>query len=62
MNKVSSIKTGFAQAGVEELKSPYQSPTEHTWCEHQLHPRPPHLTSVPDLTNALVAEWTNPHR
>ncbi|MCJ8730947.1 hypothetical protein PDJAM_G00190940 [Pangasius djambal] len=35
--------------GVEELESPAQSPDLK-------HPRPPHPTSVPDLTNALVAE------
>ncbi|MCI4392256.1 hypothetical protein PGIGA_G00143960, partial [Pangasianodon gigas] len=50
------------KVGVEELECPAQSPdlnpTEHLWdeLEHRLNPRPPHPTSVPDLTNALVAE------
>lgn len=34
--------------------------TKCLWDElrHWLHPRPPRPTSVPDLTNALVTEWT----
>lgn len=50
------------KAGEEELEQPAQSsdldPTEHLWYEQecQLRAKPSHLTSVPDLTNALVAE------
>ena len=48
---------------VEELDWPAQSPDlnpiEHLWdeLENQLRARPNRPTSVPDLTNALVAEW-----
>ncbi|MCJ8732319.1 hypothetical protein PDJAM_G00209990 [Pangasius djambal] len=50
------------EVGVEELEWPAQSPglnpNEHLWDElvHRLHLRPPHPTSVPDFTYALVAE------
>ncbi|MCJ8742712.1 hypothetical protein PDJAM_G00085370 [Pangasius djambal] len=46
------MKTWFVEVGVEELNL---NPTEHLWdeLEHRLHPRPPHPTSLPDLTNAL---------
>lgn len=27
--------------------------------KHQLPFWPPHLTSLPDFTNALIAEWSN---
>lgn len=55
--------TWRTEVRVEELEWPTQSPylnlTEHLWDEQerQLHPRPPHLTSGLDLSNALVAEW-----
>ena len=48
---------------MEELNWPAQSPDlnpiEHLWdeLERQLQARPNRPTSVPDLTNALVAEW-----
>lgn len=56
------VKTWLANVGVDELKWPAESPdlnlTEHLWdkLKHSLHARPPHLISVLDLTNALVAE------
>ena len=39
----------FVEISVEELDWPAQSP--------DLNPRPNCPTSVPDLTNALLAEW-----
>ena len=48
---------------MEELDWPAQSPDlnpiEHLWdeLECQLRARPNRPTSVPDLTNYLVAEW-----
>ena len=51
------------EIGVEELEWPSQSPdlnpNEHLWdeLEHRLRARANRPTSVPDLTNALVAEW-----
>ncbi|MCI4381354.1 hypothetical protein PGIGA_G00250880 [Pangasianodon gigas] len=58
VHKASSMKTWCVKVGVEELECPAQSPdlnpTEHLWDELELEtPYPP---SVPDLTNALVAE------
>jgi hypothetical protein len=53
----------FVEIGVEELDWPAQSPNlnpiKHLWddLECQLRARPNHTTSVPDLTNTLVAEW-----
>ena len=40
-------------------QSPHLNPIEHLWdeLERQLRSRPNRPTSVPDLTNALVAEW-----
>lgn len=34
-------------------------PNEHP--EHKIHPWSPHLTLVPHLTTALMAEWANSH-
>ena len=51
------------EIGVEELDWPAQSldlnPIEHLWdeLERRLRARPHRPASVPDLTNALVAEW-----
>jgi hypothetical protein len=63
VHKARSIQKWFVEIGVEELDWPAQStdlnPMEHPWdkLEHQLLARPNRSTSVPDLTNALVAEW-----
>ena len=62
MHKARSIQKWFVEIGVEELDWPAQSldlnPIEHLWdeLECQLQSRPNFPTSVPDLTNALVAE------
>jgi hypothetical protein len=63
MHKARPIQKWFVAIGVEKLDRPTQSPdfnpNEHLWdeLEHQLRARPNRPTSVPDLTNALVAEW-----
>ena len=63
MHKARSKQKCFVGIGVEELDWPAQSPDlnpiEHLWdeLEWQLRVRPNRPTSVPDLTNALVAEW-----
>ena len=63
VNKAGSIQKWFVEIGVEELDWPAQSPDlnpiEHLWdeLERRLRARPHRPTSVPDLTNALVAEW-----
>ena len=63
MNQPRSIQKCFVKIGVDELDWPAQRPdlhpTEHLWdeLEYRLRARPNHPTSVPDLTNALVAEW-----
>jgi hypothetical protein len=63
VHKVRSIQKWFIKIGAEELDWPAQSPDlnsiEHLWdeLEHQLRTRPNRPTSVPDLTNALEAEW-----
>ena len=63
VHKERSIQKWFVEISVEELDWPAQSPDlnpiEHLWdeLEHRLRARPNHPTSVPDLTNALVAEW-----
>ena len=63
VHKARSILKWFVEIGVEELDWPAQSPDhnpiEHVWDELgcQLRARPNHQTSMPDLTNALVAEW-----
>lgn len=67
MYNVSSMDTRLAKAEVEELDLHAQNrdliPSEHLSdeLEWQFHSRPPHPTSRPDLTNALVAEWAIPH-
>ena len=63
VHKGKSIQKWFVEVGVEELDWPTQSPDlnliEHLWdeLEHRLRARPYRPTSVPNLTNALVAEW-----
>ena len=59
MHKVRSIQKWFVKIGVEELDWPVQHHIKHVWDEldHRLRARPNCPTSVPDLTNALVAEW-----
>ena len=58
--KARSIHKWFVEIGVEELDRPAQSPDliKHLWDElgRRLRARPNRPTSVPDLTNALVAE------
>ena len=62
VNKARYIQKWFAEIGVEELHWPAQSPDlnpiKHLWdeLETRLRARPNRPTSVPDLTNALVAE------
>lgn len=62
VQKASFMKTGFAKVDVEEhvwsAQRPDLKPTEHLCDEskHWLHSRPPDPASVPDFTNALVAE------
>ena len=58
----------FFEIGVEELDWPAQSPDLNPiklfWdeSERQLRARPNRLKSVPDLINAVVAEWKHvPH-
>ena len=63
VHKARSIQKWFAEISVEELDWPAQSPDlnpiEHLWdeLERRLRARPNRPTSVPDLSNALVAEW-----
>jgi hypothetical protein len=63
MHKERYIQKWFVKIGVEELDWPAQSPDlkpiDHLWdeLERRLRARSNHPTSVPDLTNALVAEW-----
>jgi hypothetical protein len=60
---VRSIQKWFVEISVDELDWPAQvidlNPIEHLWdeLERRLRARPNRPTSVPDLTNALVAEW-----
>ena len=55
----------MSKFGLEELDCPTQSPLlnliEHLWDEllRRLRARPSRPTSVPDLTNALLEEWSN---
>ena len=54
----------MSEFGVEELDWPAQSPdlnpTEHLWdeLERRLRARPSRPTSVCDLINALLEEWS----
>ena len=63
VHKARSIQKLFVEIGVEELDWPAQSPghnpIKHLWdeLEHQMQARPKRQTTVPDFTNALVAEW-----
>ena len=63
VHKARSMQKWFVKIGVEERDWPAQShdlnPTEHLWdeLERRLRARPNRPTSVPELTNALVAEW-----
>jgi hypothetical protein len=58
-----SIQKWFVEMGLEELDWPAQSPdlnpVEYLGdeLERRLRARPNCPTSLPDLTNALVAEW-----
>ena len=62
VHKERSKQKWFVEIGVEELDWPAQSPDlnpiEHLWdeFERRLRARPNRPTSVPDFTNALVAE------
>jgi hypothetical protein len=52
----------FVEIGVEGLaESPDLNPIEHLWdeMERRLRVRPNRPTSVPNLTNTLLAEWKN---
>ena len=59
----SKVHKEIVEIGVEELDWPAQSPDlnpiKHFWeeLERRLRTRPNRPTSVPDLTNTLVAEW-----
>ena len=63
MHEARSVQKWFVEIGVEEFdwhaQSPDLNPTEHLWNELEcgLRDRPNRPTSVPGLTNALVAEW-----
>jgi hypothetical protein len=63
VHKASSIQKWFVEIDVEEFDWPAQSsdlnPIEHLWdeLERRLQARPNHPVSLPNLTNALVAEW-----
>ena len=62
MPKARSLEKWFVEIGVEEFDwpahSPKLNPIKHLWdeLERRLRARPNHPTSVPDLTNVLVAE------
>ena len=64
VHKARSIKTWMREFGVDELDRPAQSPDlnpiEHLWdeLERRLRARPSRPTSVCDLTNALLEEWS----
>ena len=65
VHKARSIETWMSEFGVEELywpaKIPALNPLEHLWneLEWRLRASPSDPTSVPDLTNALLEEWSN---
>ena len=64
VHKARSIKTWMREFDVDELDWPAQSPDlnliEHLWdeLEWRLRAGPSHPTSVCDLTNALLEEWS----
>ena len=64
VHKARSMKTWMIQFGVEELDWPAQSPDlnliEHLWDESEwrLRARPSGPTSVSDLTDGLLEEWS----
>ena len=64
VHKARSIKTWMSQFGVEELDWPAQSPDlnliKHLWHElgRRLRARPSRPTSVSDLTNELLEDWS----
>ena len=64
VHKARSITTWMREFGVDELDWPGQSPDlnpiEHLWdeLERRLRARPSRPTSVCDLTNALLEEWS----
>ncbi|KAI2662490.1 Transposable element Tcb2 transposase [Labeo rohita] len=64
VHKARSIKTWMTESGVDELdwsaQSPDLNPIEHLWDELQrrLRARLSRPTSVCDLTNALLKEWS----
>uniref|UniRef100_A0A667WWW4 Tc1-like transposase DDE domain-containing protein n=1 Tax=Myripristis murdjan TaxID=586833 RepID=A0A667WWW4_9TELE len=64
VHKARSIKTWMTESGVDELDWPAQSPDlnpiEYLWdeLERRLRARPSRPTSVCDLTNALLEEWS----
>ena len=63
VHKARSIQKWFVEISVEELDRLTQSPDlnsiKHLWdeLERRLQASPNRPTSVPDLTNVLVAEW-----
>ncbi|CDQ95357.1 unnamed protein product, partial [Oncorhynchus mykiss] len=63
VHKARLIQKWFVEIGVEELDWPSQSPDlnpiKHLWdeLERRLRARSSRPKSVPNLTNALVAEW-----
>ncbi|KAI4873598.1 hypothetical protein NFI96_001402 [Prochilodus magdalenae] len=66
LHKARFIKTWMSEFGVEEhqvdwpAQSPDLNPKEHLWdeLERRLQARPSRPTSVPDLTNGLLEEWS----
>ncbi|KAI4881816.1 hypothetical protein NFI96_031873 [Prochilodus magdalenae] len=64
VHRASSIKTWRSESGVEELDWPAQSPDlhpiEHLWdgLEWRLRARPSRPTSMSDLTDVLLEEWS----
>ena len=64
VHKARSIKTWMEESGVDELDWPAQSPDlnliEDLWdeLEQRLRTRPSGPTSVFDLTNVLLEEWS----